>query len=55
MFFDVIEKKYSLSEEEHSLLLKHFETCRADVGGKIRVEQMTRLIGCLEEREWMNR
>jgi hypothetical protein len=55
MFFDVIEKKDSLSEEEHSLLLKHFETCRTDVGGKIRVEQMTTLIGCLEEREWMNR
>jgi hemerythrin-like domain-containing protein len=55
MFFDVIEKKDSLSEEEHSLLLKHFETCRTDVGGKIRVEQMTTLIGCLEEREWMHR
>ena len=55
MFFDVIEKKDSLSEEEHSLLLKHFETCRTDVGGKIRVEQMTTLISCLEERAWMNR
>jgi hemerythrin-like domain-containing protein len=55
MFFDVIEKKVSLSHEEHSLLLKHFEICRTDVGGKIRVEQMPRLIGCLEEREWMNR
>jgi len=54
-FFDVIEKKDSLSEEEHSLLLKHFERCRSDVGGKIRVEQMTTLIGCLEEREWMKR
>ena len=54
-FFDVVEKKDSLSEEEHSLLLKHFETCSCDVGGKIRVEQMTTLIGCLEEREWMNR
>ena len=55
MFFDAIEKKNGLSEEEHSLLLKHFETCRTDVGGKIRVEQMTTLISCLEERAWMNR
>jgi hemerythrin-like domain-containing protein len=55
IFFDLIENKNELSEEEHSLLLKHFETCHNDVGGKIRVEQMTRLIGCLEEREWMKR
>jgi hemerythrin-like domain-containing protein len=54
MFFDVIDKKVGLSDEEHSLLLKHFDICRTDVGGKIRVEQMTRLIGCLEERKWMN-
>lgn len=55
MFFDVIEKKDSLSKEEHSLLSKHFEICSKDVGGKIRLEQMIRLIGCLEEREWMKR
>lgn len=55
IFFELIEKKASISEEEHSLLLKNFETCHNDVGGKVRVEQMTRLIGCLEEREWMKR
>lgn len=55
MFFDAIEKKNGLSEEEHSLLLKHFETCRTEVGGRTRIEQMTTLIGCLEERAWMNR
>jgi hemerythrin-like domain-containing protein len=53
IFFDLIEKKDGLSEEEHSLLMKHFETCHNDVGGKVRVEQMTKLIGCLEERQWM--
>ena len=47
IFFDLIEKKDELSEEEHSLLLKHFESCHNDVGGKVRVEQMTSLIGCL--------
>lgn len=55
VFFDLIEKKDGLSKEKHSLLLKHFETCHNDVGGKVRVEQMIRLIGCLEERQWMNR
>ena len=53
VFFDLIEKKDGLSEEEHSLMLKHFETCHNDVGGKVRVEQMIRLIWCLEERQWM--
>jgi hemerythrin-like domain-containing protein len=53
LFFDLIEKKDGLSEEEHSLLMKHFETCYNDVGGKVRVEQMTKLIGYLEERQWM--
>jgi hemerythrin-like domain-containing protein len=53
LFFDLIEKKDELSEEEHSLLMKHFEICHNDVGGKVRVEQMTKLIGYLEERQWM--
>ena len=54
IFFDLIEERGSLSEEEHSLLLKHYKTCHNDVGGKVRVEQMTTLIGYLEERDWMN-
>lgn len=53
IFFDLIEERGSLSKEEHSLLLKHYTTCHNDVGGKVRVEQMTKLIGYLEEREWM--
>lgn len=53
LFFDIIEEKGNLSEEEHSLVMKHFKVCRSDVGGKARVEQITKLIGYLEEREWM--
>ena len=52
IFFDLIEETGSLSEEEHSLLLKHYKACHNNVGAKVRVEQMTKLIGYLEEREW---
>jgi hemerythrin-like domain-containing protein len=55
VFFDLIEEKGSLSEEEHSLLMEHYKACHNEVGGKVRIEQMTRLIGYLEEREWMRR
>jgi hemerythrin-like domain-containing protein len=55
IFFDQIEERGSLSEEEHSLLLKHYKACHNDVGGKVRVEQMTKLLGYLEEREWMKK
>jgi len=53
LFFDIIEERGSLSEEEHSLLMKHYKVCHSNVGGKARVEQMTKLIGYLEERNWM--
>jgi len=53
LFFDLIEERGSLSEEEHSLLMKHYKVCHSNVGGKARVEQMTKLIGYLEERDWM--
>jgi hemerythrin-like domain-containing protein len=53
LFFDLIEERGSLSEEEHSLLMRHYKVCHSDAGGKARVEQMTKLIGYLEERDWM--
>ena len=55
MFFDLIEGKGSLSEKEHSQLLEHYKLCNTEVGGKVRVEQMIKLIGYLEEREWMKK
>jgi hypothetical protein len=52
-FFDIIEEKSSLSEEENEMLIKHFENCRNQIGGVIRIEQMMKLIEYLEDREWM--
>ena len=52
-FFDLVEEKKSLSEEEDSMLIKHYESCRNQAGGKIRMEQMLKLIDHLETKDWM--
>lgn len=52
-FFDIIEEKSSLSEQENEMLIKHFENCRNQIGGAIRIEQMMKLIEYLEDRECM--
>ena len=53
VFFKTIQEKHSLSEEEDIQLVKHYELCRNQVGGKARIEEMIRLVGYLEDREWM--
>ena len=37
------------------MLLKHYESCRNNVGGKERIEQMLKLIEYLENRGWMKK
>ncbi len=53
IFFNLIEEKGSISNEENEMLMKHFQNCRNQVGGKVRIEQMMKLIEYLERREWM--
>jgi hypothetical protein len=52
-FFDLIEEKGSISREEDQILMKHYESCRNQVGGKARIEEMLRSIDYLEDRECM--
>jgi hypothetical protein len=54
-FFDIIEEKSSLSDHENEILIKHFESCRNQVGGIVRIEQMMKLIEYLEDREWLKK
>ena len=54
-FFDIIEEKSSLSNQENEILIKHFENCRNQVGGIVRIERMMKLIEYLEDREWMKK
>ncbi len=52
-FFEMVEQSKSLSEKQDLELLRHYESCRKDVGGSARVEELLRLVQYLEEREWM--
>jgi hemerythrin-like domain-containing protein len=52
-FFDRIEEGKIISKNEDDVLLKHYESCMNQAGGKIRIEQMINLINYLENREWM--
>jgi hemerythrin-like domain-containing protein len=52
-FFDLVDENKSLSEEEDLMLIKHYETCRNQAGGRIRMEQMFKLIDLLDTKDWM--
>jgi hemerythrin-like domain-containing protein len=52
-FFELIESGNLLSVDEDKRLLKHYEVCKNQVGGEIRIQGMLRLINYLEEQDWM--
>jgi hemerythrin-like domain-containing protein len=52
-FFDLVEEKKSLSEDEDLMLIKHYESCRNQAGRKARMEQMLKPIDHLETKDWM--
>jgi hypothetical protein len=53
IFFNLIERKQSISYNEDRALLEHYKACKNDVGGQVRIEEMMRLIEYLEDRDWM--
>ena len=53
IFFKKILEKHTLSEEEDIQLVKHYELCRNQTGGRTRIEEMIRLVRYLEDRDWM--
>jgi len=53
IFFKNILEKHTLSEEEDIQLVKHYELCRNQTGGRTRIEEMIRLVRYLEDRDWM--
>lgn len=54
-FFDMVERKQSISSEDDEIIKKHYEICKFQIGGEIRIQKMINLIEYLEDREWMNR
>ncbi len=52
-FFDMVEEKHSITNDENEILLKYYESCKNQLGGNVRMQEMIRLIEYLETREWM--
>lgn len=52
-FFDMVEKKKVIADNEDKIMLEHYELCKNQAGGESRIQEMIRLIEYLEEREWM--
>jgi hemerythrin-like domain-containing protein len=53
VFFESVQEKNSISEEEDRELLRHYEVCKDQMGGQARIEEITRLVEYLEGREWI--
>ena len=53
-FFQKVQEKHSLTEEEDIQLVKHYELCKNRTGGQARIEEMIKLVGYLENRKWMH-
>ena len=53
-FFEKVQEKQSLSDEEDIQLVKHYELCKNQTGGQARIEEMIKLVGYLENRKWMH-
>lgn len=52
-FFDLVDYSKSLSADEDEKLLKHYELCKNQIGGEVRIQEMLKLIDYLEGQEWM--
>lgn len=46
-----MQEKNSISEEEDRELLRHYEACKGQTGGQVRIEEMVKPIDYLEDRE----
>lgn len=49
-FFDMVEEKVVMTDNENKIMLEHYELCKNQAGGEPRIQQMIKLIEYLEER-----
>ena len=52
-FFELIESNKYLSTVEDKKVLEHYQICKNQLGGEVRIQEMLRLIDYLEEQDWM--
>ncbi|HYF99226.1 MAG TPA: hemerythrin domain-containing protein [Candidatus Saccharimonadales bacterium] len=53
IFFDQIEDRKMITEEEDIALNRMYESCKNSLGGEQKIAQLLRLIDYLESRDWM--
>lgn len=53
IFFDVVEEKSSISVQEDGIIRRHYEICKDQSGGEIRIDELLKLLEYLEHREWL--
>ncbi len=53
LFFDQIEERKIISDEEDKVLNKLYESCKSGIGGDEKISQLLKLIDYLEARKWM--
>jgi hemerythrin-like domain-containing protein len=52
-FFNLVEERKSIPLDLDYRLQAHYEACKTDVGGPARIEELLRLVGYLEQLDWM--
>ncbi len=52
-FFDLVDANNSISTDEDKMLMEHYQICKKQAGGDVRIQEMLRLIEYIEEQEWM--
>jgi hemerythrin-like domain-containing protein len=52
-FFDIIEDKGIISNDEDKVIKHHYELCKNKSGGQVRIEELLKLLEYLEHKDWM--
>lgn len=52
-FFDIVQNKNNMSGEEEEMIAKHYEVCKNQIGGQVRIEELSKLLEYLEQTYWM--
>jgi hemerythrin-like domain-containing protein len=52
-FFDIVENKGIISIDEDKVIRHYYELCKNKSGGQARIEELLKLLGYLEHRDWM--
>jgi hemerythrin-like domain-containing protein len=52
-FFDLVQQANILSDKKDQMLVRHYELCKKQIGGDVKIQQIMRLVEYLENTWWM--